>query len=131
MSPLSSSSFPGSYSPPYYAVVFTTTQFPLSQHPTGPHPSYSQMASRMSLLASQQPGYLGEEGLSTRSKGTSKEVETDGITISYWRTREDILNWKNLLEHKEAQEMGMKGWYKSYKVRICKVEKEYGFDAKI
>ena len=97
--------------PPYYAVIFTTV---LTDDLSG----YNDMASRMETLAKQQEGYLGIE--SARS-----EV---GITVSYWRSLESIIQWKNNLLHIEAREKGREQWYKKYQLRICKVEREYGFE---
>lgn len=97
--------------PPYYAVIFTTI---LTDDLLG----YNDMASRMESLAKQQEGYLGIE--SARS-----EV---GITVSYWRSLESIIQWKNNLLHVEARRMGREQWYKKYQLRICKVEREYGFE---
>lgn len=72
----------------------------------------------MALLAARQPGYLGME--------TSRE--TTGITVSYWENLEAIKAWKQNSEHLYAQNMGQSAWYAAYKVRICKVELEYGFE---
>lgn len=97
--------------PPYYAVVFTTI---LSENQEG----YEDMAVKMEALAKQQEGYLGIE--SARS-----EV---GITVSYWQSLASITQWKNNLLHIEAREKGREMWYKKYQLRICKVEREYGFE---
>ena len=51
-----------------------------------------------------------------------------GITISFWKTLEDIAHWKAHMEHQKAQRLGKEQWYKNYTVRICKVEREYGFE---
>jgi len=95
--------------PPYYAVIFTS-------HRTDGDNGYGDMASRMVELAAQQPGYLGIE--SAR--------ENLGITVSYWSDLESIKNWKADLEHKRAQKYGHEKWYSSFKVRISKVERDYG-----
>ncbi|WBX74368.1 antibiotic biosynthesis monooxygenase [Tenacibaculum pacificus] len=100
-----------SLNPPYYAVIFTTV---LSDNLNG----YDAMAIKMESLAKQQKGYLGIE--SARS-----EV---GITVSYWEDLDAIVQWKNNIEHMEAREMGREQWYKKYQLRICKVEREYGFN---
>ncbi|MEE4001424.1 antibiotic biosynthesis monooxygenase [Tenacibaculum sp. FZY0031] len=97
--------------PPYYAVVFTTT---LSEDTEG----YYEMAEKMDNLAKEQEGYLGVE--STRS-----EV---GITVSYWESLDAIVKWKNNIAHTEARNIGRERWYKKYQLRICKVEREYGFE---
>ncbi len=33
---------------------------------------------------------------------------------------------KQNAEHLEAQRLGLKGWYSEFKVRVAKVEREYG-----
>ncbi len=67
---------------------------------------------------SQQPGYLGHEGVR----------DGLGITISYWESLEAIRNWKQQSEHLVAQQKGRTDWYAAYKTRICKVERDYGFE---
>lgn len=94
----------------YYAVIFTSTR-------TEVEAGYAERATRMVELAKAQPGYIGME--SARS-----EI---GITVSYWESLEAIKNWKANMEHVEAQEKGKTTWYKNYKVRIAKVEREYEF----
>ena len=94
----------------YYAVIFTSTR-------TEVEAGYDEMATKMVELAKAQPGYIGME--SARS-----EI---GITVSYWESLEAIRNWKANMEHLEAQEKGKTTWYKNYKVRIAKVEREYEF----
>ncbi|MCJ8296679.1 MAG: antibiotic biosynthesis monooxygenase [Colwellia sp.] len=95
--------------PPYYAVIFTSTR-------TKGDNGYSEMSDRMVELAEQQPGFLGIE--SAR--------EDVGITVSYWSDIDSIKNWKANSEHLEAQKTGHKSWYASFKVRISKVERDYG-----
>ncbi|MBD3640174.1 MAG: antibiotic biosynthesis monooxygenase [Marinobacter sp.] len=95
--------------PPYYAVIF-------SSHRSEGDNGYGEMAERMAQLASRQPGYLGME--SAR--------ESLGITVSYWESLEAIHNWKKNAEHQEAQRLGHQVWYSSFRVRVAKVEREYG-----
>jgi len=95
--------------PPYYAVIFT------SQRARGDN-GYGQMAEKMLTLAEIQPGFLGVE--SAR--------EDVGITVSYWSDLESIKKWKANLEHREAQIKGLSEWYSTFKVRISKVERDYG-----
>ncbi|MDL0431746.1 antibiotic biosynthesis monooxygenase [Marinobacter sp. TBZ242] len=92
--------------PPYYAGI-------VSSHRTD---GDDEMAQRMAELAAQQPGYLGME--SAR--------ECLGITVSHWESLEAIRNWKQNAEHQEAQRLGHQQWYSSFRVRIAKVEREYG-----
>jgi|SRR5579872_1800373 len=95
---------------PYYAVIFTSLR-------TEGDNGYGDMAVEMNKLASEQPGYLGFE--SAR--------EGLGITVSYWDSLEAIKNWKANARHLFAQQQGREQWYQEYKVRICKVERDYSF----
>lgn len=97
--------------PPYYAVIFTSIRTVIDE-------GYAQMAQRMVELATSQPGFLGVES-------ARQEV---GITVSYWESLEAIRNWKQHAEHLIAQQLGRERWYAAYKTRICKVEREYGFE---
>jgi heme-degrading monooxygenase HmoA len=97
--------------PPYYAVIFTSLRTPGDD-------GYGAMATRMMKMAAEQPGYLGVESVR----------EDLGITVSYWRSLEDIANWKRVADHLEAQRSGRDKWYATYKTRICKVERDYGFE---
>lgn len=96
--------------PPYYAVIFTSLK-------TGEDSGYAEMAHSMEKLVIYQPRYLGHE--STRS-----EV---GITVSYWESPEAIEGWKNQVAHRIAQEKVKERWYASYMIRVCLVQREYGF----
>lgn len=96
---------------PYYAVIFTSF---LNPDTIG----YSDMAEKMENLAQTQEGFLGMESVR----------DGLGITISYWESLEAIKNWKMNLAHQEAQHKGKAEWYKKYKVRICKVTRDYDFE---
>jgi len=95
---------------PYYAVIFTTVL-------TNNLADYEKTAIRMEELAKLQDGYLGIES-------TRNEI---GITVSYWKDLASITKWKNNIEHTEARDRGREQWYQHYQLRICKVERDYGF----
>ncbi len=97
---------------PYYAVIFTSLRHARDGD------GYGAMADTMMAMAARQPGYLGVE--SAR--------EDVGITVSYWSSLEAIAAWKRESEHQLAQRLGRQGWYSAYKVRICRVERDYGFE---
>lgn len=50
-----------------------------------------------------------------------------GISISYWKGLESIKKWKENSEYLLAQKREKKEWYKTYKIRISKVERDYDF----
>lgn len=48
------------------------------------------------------------------------------ITVSCWSDLDSIKNWKQNMEHRNAQKLGLEKWYNLYKVRISRVERDYG-----
>ena len=95
---------------PYYAVIFSSLR-------KSPDPDYDEMAKTMESLAAMQPGFLGFEH-------ARNEL---GISVSYWKDEESIRQWKKNADHRLAQELGRSDWYSWYKIRICKVEREYEY----
>lgn len=98
-----------------YAVIFT------SQRTVEDGEGYGNAADRMVELASQQPGYLGVE--------SARGVDGLGITVSYWRSMDDIAAWRRQLEHQAARDQGRARWYSHYELRVARVERAYGWDA--
>ena len=94
--------------PPYYAVVFSNIK-------NGALEGYTETADRMVELAHEQPGFLGIES-------ASSEI---AITVSYWESLDAIAAWKANSEHQLAQKQGREQWYKSFRLRVAKVERAY------
>lgn len=74
------------------------------------------MAESMAELAHQQDGYLGMDSLSENNVG---------MTVSYWQSEAAIVNWKQILAHKAAQQSGRERWYADYHLHVSKVERNY------
>ncbi|MEE9922625.1 antibiotic biosynthesis monooxygenase family protein [Brucella anthropi] len=102
--------------PPYLIVTFA------SQRIIGEDDGYGEMAVQMGELAAKQPGYLGIE--------SARDAEGFGITNSFWADEASIHAWKREVDHLVAQKLGRQKWYETYRVRIGRVERAYGFDAK-
>lgn len=96
--------------PPYTAVIFTSVRTDTDDA------GYAEAAEAMNRLAATQPGFLGVE--SARSDL--------GITVSYWTTAAHARAWKQVAEHRIAQQRGRDTWYRTYRVRVATVEHEYG-----
>ena len=98
--------------PPYYAVVFTSVRSTADE-------GYADTAAKMVALASGQPGFLGVESV--------RDPDGLGITVSYWKDKKSIREWKNHAAHQQAQKFGKEKWYQSYRIRVAKVDLEYGY----
>ncbi len=96
-----------------YAVIFT------SQHSKNTD-GYAEMDLRLEELVKTMPGFLGVN--------SCRNEQGFGITISYWKSLEDIKHWKTNPAHQQAQQLGKEKWYQHYKIKICKIEREYEFN---
>jgi len=92
-----------------YAVIFLATM-------KEPDAEYSSTAERMRNLAFSK---YGCKDFRSCTEGNNE------IAISYWDSKDQITAWKNDPEHKLAQELGAKKWYKSYKVQVVELLGEY------
>lgn len=96
--------------PPYYAVIFTSVRRDGDN-------GYNEAAAQMLALAATQPGFLGAE----------MARQDIGISVSYWATLESIAAWKESVAHRHVQGRAQE-WYRAFRVRVCRVEREYGVD---
>ncbi|MET0091018.1 MAG: antibiotic biosynthesis monooxygenase [Candidatus Thiodiazotropha sp.] len=100
--------------PPYYAVIFSSQRTPNDL-------GYSDTAQEILDLARQQPGFLGFE--------SARDATGQGISVSYWSSPEAIAAWKEHVTHRKAQTRA-RDWYADFHVRVCRVEREYGYSSK-
>ena len=92
-----------------YAVIFKAEINRLDK-------SYSETALRMRELA------INKYGCTEFVAVTEGNYE---IAISYWKNQEQIKKWKQDAEHLVAQELGRSTWYKTYKVEVVELIREY------
>ena len=50
------------------------------------------------------------------------------VSLSFWRDEECVRKWRNLQKHREAQKQGRGGIFKSYRLRIAQVLRDYAMD---
>lgn len=95
--------------PPYYAVIAPAI---VGKDTSG----YPEMAAKMIDGAKEIEGFLGIEGC---YQGNFV------ISVSYWKSLEDIKQWKENSHHLIAKEQGKTRWFEAYFTRIAKVERDY------
>ena len=81
--------------------------------------NYSEINDKLEALAAKLSGFIKVE--------SCRDKDGYGISISYWKTMEDAVNWKEVPYHKIAQEAGKDKWYESYSVDVCEVKRSYSF----
>lgn len=92
-----------------YVVIFRAT---IRDNPQ----TYGEMASKLRQLAFERYGCID---FHCTTEGNQE------IALSYWRSMEDIMRWKNDPLHIEAQKIGASDWYQDYTVEVCEVLKKY------
>ena len=97
--------------PPYYTVIFTSTR-------TNVEEGYNEMNDELWEDAQKLLGFIGAESL--------RGADGFGVTVLYFKDMATIKEWGRYQKHLRAKELGKAKWYESYRVRIAKVEREYG-----
>ena len=92
-----------------YAVIFRAEIKKLDA-------SYMETAARLRDLATSK---YGCREFITVSEGDQE------IAISYWDSKDQIKAWKEDPDHRIAQEQGRKQWYRSYRVQVVQILREY------
>jgi len=50
------------------------------------------------------------------------------LSLSFWRDEEAIQAWRNLEKHRQAQSAGRAGIFRTYRLRIAEVARDYGME---
>lgn len=100
------------------AVIFVSTR---TDHDDD---GYQLMAARMDELAAHQDGFLGMTSV-------RDPLTRIGISVSYWRDEGCARAWKNVPEHRRAQEQGRGHWYREYSLTIAAVTRDYAWDSEV
>ena len=50
------------------------------------------------------------------------------LSLSFWRDEEAVRQWRNLREHRAAQDAGRHGVFADYRLRVASVIRDYGMN---
>lgn len=50
------------------------------------------------------------------------------VSLSFWRDEEAVRQWRSMERHRDAQRKGRGGIFKSYRLRVASVIRDYGMD---
>jgi heme-degrading monooxygenase HmoA len=79
---------------------------------------YEEWSNRMDRLVVTAPGYIGHT--SFRDSATGR-----GVTISYFSSMADLVAWKQVPEHLEAQALGRSAFYREYEIEVAEIVRHY------
>ena len=94
--------------------------FKITHRPDLPVAEYEETGTRMVELVSAMPGFLGMD-----------YAATDGgeLLIARFESHEALEAWRNLPEHKAAQELGRERFFAAYRIEVCESVRSYEFQA--
>src|SRR4051812_7319237 len=98
------------------AVIFEFTPF------DGRFADYKALAEGLADDVRNSEGFISIERF--------ESITTKGkfVSLSFWRDEESVRKWRNLQKHREAQKKGRASIFKSYRLRIAEVGRDYTMD---
>ncbi len=96
-----------------YAVIFEVT------------PTVEGKQTYLEIAANLREFLEGRDGFISVERFQSLVDENKILSLSFWRDEASIQKWRNLLVHREAQQAGRQQLFKSYRIRVAKVERDY------
>jgi heme-degrading monooxygenase HmoA len=88
----------------------------------GRFPDYMQLVEGLKADLAQADGFISLERFeSITAKGKF-------LSLQFWRDEEAVRKWRNVQKHREAQKQGRARVFKSYRLRIASVVRDYEMD---
>lgn len=88
----------------------------------GRFPDYMELVEGLKADLAQADGFISLERFeSITAKGKF-------LSLQFWRDEEAVRKWRNLQTHREAQKQGRARVFKSYRLRIASVVRDYEMD---
>ena len=88
----------------------------------GRFPEYMKLVDTLREDLAKAEGFISLERFeSITSKGKF-------VSLQFWRDEESVRKWRTLQKHREAQKKGRAGIFKSYRLRIAQVTRDYTLD---
>uniref|UniRef100_UPI004047F014 antibiotic biosynthesis monooxygenase family protein n=1 Tax=Aliarcobacter sp. TaxID=2321116 RepID=UPI004047F014 len=80
---------------------------------------YLQIASKLKEFLQNREGFISIE------RFQSLIDENKLLSLSFWKDEKSIEIWRNLFEHRIAQDKGNSGIFEDYRIRVAKVQRDY------
>lgn len=97
-----------------YAVIFEVEIEPEQQA------DYLRLASALAEQLQQIDGFISIERFQSLKQAGKL------LSLSFWRDQEAIQQWRNLAEHRQAQQLGRQAIFRDYRLRVVEVMRDYG-----
>jgi len=96
---------------------------PISSQPKEPM-QIILFRSKLTIKPVRLPGHERRDGIIGSSEPRIVDVRAkvkDGerVDVVWWRTKNSLLEWRNLMRHREAQSTGRQKWYQYYNMEVA------------
>lgn len=98
------------------AVIFEVEPRP------GKKDAYLDIAARLRPQLEKMDGFISVE----RFESLTQPGKI--LSLSLWRDEAAVRNWRNLEEHRRAQEAGRQSIFAGYRLRVAEVLRDYGMN---
>ena len=80
---------------------------------------YLEIAAELRRFLEDQDGFISIE------RFQSLVDEEKILSLSFWRDERAIAEWRNVIEHRNAQKKGKDSLFHSYRIRVAEVKRDY------
>src|SRR5438309_2651927 len=91
-------------------------------------PAEGRFPEYMDLVAGLKADLEKADGFISIERFESITTKGKFVSLSFWRDEEAVRKWRNLQKHREAQKKGRGGIFKSYRLRVAQVLRDYTMD---
>ncbi|HYL26097.1 MAG TPA: antibiotic biosynthesis monooxygenase [Burkholderiales bacterium] len=91
-------------------------------------PAEGRFPDYMALVETLRQDLAKAEGFISLERFESITHQGKFVSLQFWRDEDCVRKWRNLQKHREAQKKGRGGIFKSYRLRIASVLRDYTMD---
>ena len=91
-------------------------------------PAEGRFSEYMDLVGTLRADLERAEGFISLERFESITTKGKFVSLQFWRDEESVRKWRNLQRHREAQAKGRAGIFRSYRLRIASVLRDYTRD---
>ncbi|HET7363585.1 MAG TPA: antibiotic biosynthesis monooxygenase [Burkholderiales bacterium] len=91
-------------------------------------PAEGRFPDYMALVETLRQDLAKAEGFISLERYESITSKGKFVSLQFWRDEECVRKWRNLQKHRQAQKQGRGGIFKSYRLRIARVLRDYTMD---
>ena len=93
-------------------------------------PAEGRFPDYMALVDTLRTDLAKAEGFISLERFESITSKGKFVSLQFWRDEESVRKWRNVQKHREAQKQGRARIFRSYRLRIAQVLRDYTMDSR-